>query len=121
MSKHHCKKEYNYPMMMGGYGMGGYGGYGGDCGYGVGLKWFYALLILIVIVLQFSRRNCNNVVRNTELCDGEGTVETCAVKGDHELIDRSILFIIVIFLLIICAGCWGGKNCGYGYGGGYGF
>lgn len=105
----------------GGYSPAGYGGYGGTSGFG----WLFALLILILISLQFGRDNkrcvesktlasacntsCNNVVLGTE-------------RGNCN-IDNSILFIIIIFLLLLFAGL-GRGNQGYrgsGGFGGYGF
>lgn len=113
-SKHHhddCCCEGGYGM-MGGYG-GGYAYGAGGCGYGFN-RWIYALLILIVIVLQFGRNRFK-----TNFVDGceDGVLE----KGENngQLIDNSVLFIIIVFLLIICAGCWGG-SAGCGFGGGYG-
>jgi hypothetical protein len=122
MSKHR-HEECCYPMMGGGYGYGmaGYG-YGGG---GTGIRWIYALLILIVIVLQFGRRRerCNNLV-GTNVCE-DGLVNNRANCCDDDLnnneaIDRSVLFIIVIFLLIICAGCFNQGGAG-GHFGGFGY
>jgi hypothetical protein len=100
------------------------GGYGGGGGYaagggGWGIRWIYALLILIVIVLQFGRVNrCGNVQRGA--CEEEGTVTNKCGLLDNGLIDNSVLFIIVVFLLVLCAGCWWGSgSCGSG--GGYGY
>lgn len=127
MSKHHHHECCQYPSMygMGGAYMGGYGG--GGCGYGsaMGIKWIYALLILIVIVLQFGRKNlpCAPIAKSNA-CESEcGTANFLGCDGNFESIDRSVLFIIVVFLLILCAGCfWGGAGTGgFGYGGaGYG-
>lgn len=132
MSKHHDKYCYTpMPCSYGNYGMGYYGG-GGEAGCGGtyggwGIRWIYALLVLIVIVLQFGRTSKPNVVA-TNPC-GDGVVATTGCDGlfSGQLIDNSVLFIIVVFLLILCAGCWtGGKSNygaagGYGYGGGYGY
>lgn len=123
-----CCAGYGMP----GYGMGGYGmmgGYGGaGCGGygGWGIRWIYALLILIVVVLQFGRREVPLVAKTTD-CD-DGVVAAAPVGGffgadkffGGEFIDRSVLFIIVVFLLIICAGCWGGGFGNYGAAGGFG-
>jgi hypothetical protein len=117
-----------YVYGMGGYGGGAVAGYSGGAaaGYGGGgyaswgIRWIYALLILIVIVLQFGRRrrDCNVVTNACE--DGVVTVDK---DCNESLIDNSVLFIIVVFLLILCAGCWWGGyggSCG-SYGGGYGY
>lgn len=122
MSKHH-HDDCCYPSML---PMGGYGAVGGSGGYGagMGIRWIYALLILIVIVLQFGRNNkpCENVAVNT--CCDDGAVAGTGVLGscNNQLIDNSVLFIIVVFLLILCAGCfWGGNSSGgTGYGAGFG-
>lgn len=124
------------------YGYGMMGGFGGGAGAGcttggaAGIRWIYALLILIVIVLQFGRRFKDQaaIVRDP-CCDGSAESTTACGRsggflglGDHQLIDNSVLFIIVVFLLILCAGCWGGGHggaaAGYGvggFGGGYGY
>lgn len=118
-----------YPTGYGGYGFGGspvgYGGYGfGGLGYGgsgYGLSWIWVLLILIIIVLQFNRDRCRNQVSGnavlgttTNCCDTNILgANTSPTRGS---IDNSILFIIVIFLLIIC--CWRG-GWGGGWGGGF--
>lgn len=127
MSRHH-HDDCCYPAMMGygGYGMGGY--YGG-AGYGagggaLGIRWIYALLILIVIVLQFGRKNeCVPKLKTADGCCDDGTVVdgTCGGflgSSRDGVIDNSVLFIIVVFLLILCAGCWWGHGTG-GYGGCY--
>jgi hypothetical protein len=132
MSHHHhhhveveCERECCYPQTygMGGYGMtGGYGGYG--TGYtGWGIRWIYALLILIVIVLQFGR-NLNTFVPTQVSGCPEGTTEVGTTgfgafgfPFNRQLIDNSVLFIIVVFLLVLCAGCWwsgGSGGCGSG-------
>ncbi|KPU45476.1 hypothetical protein OXPF_07090 [Oxobacter pfennigii] len=111
MSKHRHHEECCYPVcgpMGGGYSMGGYGG--------TGIRWFYALLILIVIVLQFGRRKKVESGLEKDGCEGFAVAD----KGDDQIIDSSILFIIVVFLLVLCAGCWFGGSNNYGYGG-YGF
>lgn len=123
MSKHH-HDDCCYPVMAGygGYGMGGYygAGYGvGAYGASWGIRWIYALLILIVIVLQFGRRNeCVSKLKTGDGCCDDGAVIDGSSGflgfGREGLIDNSVLFIIVVFLLILCAGCW------WGYGGGYG-
>lgn len=133
MSKHRFSSEkccYN-PMMYGhsGYGMQGYGGGqgGSSCGSdygGWGIRWIYALLILIVVVLQFSKKNVPAVAATTH-CGCE-TVAVANCASDNQLIDNSVLFIIVVFLLILCSGCWGGGQsnygaAGFGYTGGYGY
>lgn len=137
MSKHHhhheeCCCPSMYPI--GGYGAGAYGaGAVGGAGAGgfSGVKWIYALLILIVIVLQFGRRQktCENFGVTSACDDGIATTGTgCGgLLGNNQLIDNSVLFIIVVFLLILCAGCFGGGTgaaggAGYGgFGGGYGY
>lgn len=58
---------------------------------------FPTLIILILIVLQFSKKKC---------CDG----------GKNQQVGNGILFIIALFYLS-CAGCGTG---GYGFGGGCG-
>ena len=133
MSKHRSKHDnccYGMPMGGYGYGMAGYGmtggtgaAAGGGCGAsnygGWGIRWIYALLVLIVIVLQFARRDTPFVAATTG-CDGVvTTAPTTGLLGaggfaDGQLIDRSVLFIIVVFLLILCAGCWGGGQSNYG-------
>lgn len=112
----------------GGYGPGLYGGYGaasyGAGGYGAswGIRWIYALLILIVIVLQFGRNRFPSNVKTTTACGDDGAVcgdgfgTAGAFTGNFGEIDNSVLFIIIIFLLVLCGGCWFG-----GYGGGYGW
>jgi len=115
----------------GGYGMPGYGagGYSGSCGSGYagwGIRWIYALLVLIVIVLQFARKPVP-AIATTNACGDDGVTTTGAIGNgffDGELIDRSVLFIIVVFLLILCTGCWTGGFANYGsagFGGGYGY
>lgn len=113
-----------YPMMYGTGAIGG--GYGGGLGHAKGfgggpLAWFYALLVLIVIVLQFGRRFESDRVVADKCCDGGTTACTTGFDGffgkRDGLIDNSVLFIIVVFLLILCAGCWWGG----GFGGGYGY
>ena len=125
-SHHHDKCCPSYPMMYGyGGGMEAYGGgYGvGSCGgYGFGIRWIYALLILIVIVLQFGRRNRRCCENNALATCEDGAVATNGLfnncDNDCQAIDNSVLFIIVVFLLIICAGCFGGGGAsGYGVGG----
>jgi hypothetical protein len=141
MSHHHHHKvrvelgQECCPQMYGGYGMtagygGGYGvGYGGGGYAGGSIRWIYALLILIVIVLQFGRRDFTEFRQpvTTGCCDGETAAVGTGFGGfglpfRNQLIDNSVLFIIVVFLLILCAGCWwgGGGGCGSGYGAGYG-
>ncbi|KPU45475.1 hypothetical protein OXPF_07080 [Oxobacter pfennigii] len=115
MSKHRHKEECCYPMVAPTCGMGGYSGHGSGAS---GIRWIYALLILIIIVLQFGRRNKGGLLSQGDGCGCSG--EAVAAKGDDQLIDNSVLFIIIVFLLVLCAGCWGGSNK-YGYGGGYGF
>lgn len=121
---------------MAGYGMSGYGGgtgYGGG-GAAWGIRWMYALLILIVIVLQFGRRapfpgyGAIGTGCCSETAAAKDETAVAALPGfgffgngyGFESIDRSVLFIIVVFLLILCGGCfWGGGAGGYGgYGGG---
>jgi Predicted membrane protein len=124
MSKHHdkcCCESGSGGFAAGGYTYGGYGagGYGGGFAFN---KWIYALLILIVIVLQFGRnRECtcenNSLVgcEETAVCKSSGVL---GLGGNEGVIDNSILFIIIVFLLAICGGCWG--SGGYGAGG-YGY
>ena len=108
------------PGFYGGYGVPAYGGYGcGGYGYGSGVRWIYALLILIVIVLQFGKRELPCNIAKTDGCfDGtigcDGQVATGACRN-FQSIDNSVLFIIIVFLLAICGGCWqgGGFGCGY--------
>ncbi len=115
---------------MSGYGGGQAGG--ASCGSGnyggSGIRWIYALLVLIVIVLQFGRKD-RPAIATTNACGDETVVATGKGFFDNELIDNSVLFIIVVFLLILCAGCWGGGYgnygaagaAGMGYTGGYGY
>lgn len=102
---------------MGGYYGGASAGYGGGYGSVWGIRWIYALLILIVIVLQFGRRNLPIApVQKSNVCEEECTTTGGFFGADaFESIDRSVLFIIVVFLLILCGGCW------WNYGGGYGW
>jgi hypothetical protein len=144
MSKRKVKVEYESPACCNPYmyGMGGYGGFQGGSNYGGmgSIRWIYALLILIVIVLQFGRREVPFVPRTINQCgnevaatkDGNDEIAIAAIGGGYgglgfggypynfESIDRSVLFIIVVFLLILCGGCfWGGYGgCAGGYGGG---
>lgn len=115
-----------YPMYGFSGGMGTFRG--GETGMaGGGIKWIYALLILIVIVLQFGRNNNRNIQQLN--CDDDGVIQSSGCRGlsgkcnQGQLIDNSVLFIIVVFLLILCAGCFGGegKTSGYGIGGGFGY
>lgn len=125
MSRHRHEKCC-YPMMAayGGYGMVGYGGAGyGSYGAGMGIRWIYALLVLIVIVLQFGRNLHPVYNKPIGACEGDGAVVDGAVGGpgySGQLIDNSVLFIIVVFLLILCAGCWSGYGGFGGFGGGSG-
>lgn len=139
MSKRKVKVEYESPACCNPYMMYGMGGGGGQGGYNYGgmwyIRWIYALLVLIVIVLEFGRREFPFVPRTTNQCgtelaaakDGNDEIAIAAFGAgfggypyNYETIDRSVLFIIVVFLLILCAGCWwGGYNGGTGgYGGG---
>ncbi|QCX33067.1 hypothetical protein FDN13_04705 [Caloramator sp. E03] len=52
------------------------------CPYDNGYFNMYYLCILILIILQFGRKNCSK---------------------DKQLIDNSILFIITLFLLVNCS------------------
>lgn len=142
MSKHrkvvikYEEPECCYPNM---YGMGGgYGSSGGGYGAYWGIKWIYALLILIVVVLEFGRKPYPYQGYNADGCnetaaDGSDETAIAAFGGfgypgygigypfTNQLIDNSVLFIIVVFLLILCTGCfWGGYGCGTGFGG-YGY
>lgn len=114
-SKHHedcCCENYSY-----GYGYGASYGAGYGCGSGFN-RWIYALLILIVIVLQFGRNNRKE--KFVDAC-GDGVLEKDGFFDNNgQVIDNSVLFIIIVFLLIICAGCWGGGAIGLGAGGGFG-
>ena len=103
-----------YPAGFGGgYGAAAYTG-AGCYGAGSGIRWIYALLILIVIVLQFGAGRKEECADRTDgCCGGEGTVT--GRKKENQLIDNSVLFIIIVFLLTLCAGCWGGGCGGYGY------
>lgn len=81
-----------------------------------GIRWIYALLLLIVIVLQFGR-NPNLEYRSRPNysecmgCEFYHPEETGMYdQGRGQLIDNSVLFIIVVFLLILCGGCWWGDN-----------
>lgn len=131
MSHHHHHHEEEcgcqFPMM---YGMGGgYGGYGeagiGKCSGGAassGIRWIYALLILIVIVLQFGRKEfpIAPIVNRNECGEVTTGVGGLGFLHNNQMIDNSVLFIIVVFLLILCAGCFGsgfggGGAVGYGY------
>ena len=126
MSKHHYQDNYCYtaPYEYGGSGVEGAGANGGGV---ASSKWIYALLILIVIVLQFGRKKREPTLIGTGACgDGATTIWSGNnTSSDHQEIDNSILFIIIVFLLILCAGCFGGKGAGggvAGYGvGGYGY
>lgn len=111
--------------MYGGYGFGGYDGYGGygtGAGYygGWNIRWVYALLVLIVIVLQFGRNKKDRALI-TGPCDDVSIAAGSGKGFDEGLIDNSVLFIIVVFLLILCAGCWTGGYSNYGAAGGFGF
>jgi len=128
MSKHrHHDKCCIQPMYgMGGCGMPGYGGGTTGCG-GLNTKWVYALLVLIVIVLQFGRRK-DAIARVSPCCCADGEIAADGVAGaggffNNQLIDNSVLFIIVVFLLILCSGCLTGGSGNYGtggFGGGFG-
>lgn len=122
-----CCNPYMYGMGGGtGYGGVGYGGagIGGTAQAGMGIRWIYALLILIVIVLQFGRKEIPfDNFRTPSGCCGDGEIAVASIGGydgfrSNQLIDNSVLFIIVVFLLILCAGCWwggsgaGGGSCG---------
>ena len=132
MSHKHHHDDCCYPMDYG-YGYGGYGAgavagtTGAGAGYaGGGIRWIYALLILIVIVLQFGRNNERFPrVNKSGCCDGDNVDGYLDNRPfNNQLIDNSVLFIIVVFLLILCAGCFGGGTgigAGAGYGGGYGY
>ena len=90
----------------GGYGSyGAYGGYGGSCGCGNNGSWVWSLILLIVIVLQFGRNNKREENTLFTICDGNDVIR---VEKDKDLIDNSILFIIVVFLLVGC-------SCSRGY------
>lgn len=109
-----------------GYGLGGYygaGGYGaGGYGTNYGIRWLFALLILIVIVLQFGRNERpNTVIKGSDCCDEDDSsiiagTGTCTNQQNCQAIDNSVLFVIVVFLLALCGGCWGS-----GYSGGCGY
>lgn len=111
----------------GAYGAAGYGavGYGtGSCGAGSAIKWFYALLLLIVIVLQFGKKDLPVTTRKG--CGDDGTCDGAPVAFDGSLfnrdrIDSSVLFIIIVFLLILCGGCFGFGGHGTAYGGGFAY
>jgi hypothetical protein len=136
VSKRKVKVEYESPACcnpcmygMGGYGMG-LGGYYGQAGYygggGYGgmsfIRWIYALLILIVIVLQFGRNKQPAAIFSNQCCEDEVKTTTGSGFFNNQLIDNSVLFIIVVFLLILCTGCWTGGSGNYGsagFGGGY--
>ncbi|MDI6619540.1 MAG: hypothetical protein QME45_12870 [Clostridiales bacterium] len=110
---------YGYPAYgtgFTGYGTGyaGYGGYGGGTNWGV--RWIYALLILIVIVLQFGRNSkpvstAQTGVNPCDSCENltEGT-DCMTDRQNFQLIDNSVLFIIIVFLLVLCGGCWPGTG-----------
>lgn len=82
----------------------------------LGIRWIYAMLLVIVIVLQFGKRDyvytdnrkhyeeCEYCEFNTSRGD-----HTYSGSGENQLIDNSVLFIIVVFLLILCGGCWPNK------------
>ncbi|HBM80787.1 MAG: hypothetical protein QME45_06390 [Clostridiales bacterium] len=118
MSKHHRHKECCYPMA---YGYGGYpvGSYKACTGTNTGIQWIYALLILIVIVLQFGKDRSSLVNPVTKLCEDDGTAAVVDGLKRPQLIDNSILFIIIVFLLVICSGCLGSGS--YSCRGGYGY
>lgn len=70
---------------------GGYGcGYGSECGKGC--CNFPQLIILILILLQFSKKGCCNI---TNSCHESG------LGG----IDKGIIFIITLFYLSCCSPC----------------
>lgn len=83
-----------------------------------GIRWIYALLLLIVIVLQFGKNP--NLYQNTDYmcneCQGcecyqrEDSSLYNNTSGSYQLIDNSVLFIIVVFLLAFCGGCWQGYS-----------
>jgi hypothetical protein len=81
-----------------------------------GIRWIYALLLLIVIVLQFGRKqNLENRSKpkysECRGCEFYHPEDTGTYDQDSsQLIDNSILFIIVVFLLLLCGGCWWGDN-----------
>lgn len=126
MSKR-CRKvkiEFEYPSECcpkpcgtTGYGMGYSGVQGGEAW---GIRWIYALLVLIVIILQFGRNQCPCNVPVNSPCGEDKAVSGGGFLRDNQSIDNSVLFIIVVFLLVLCAGCWWGGQGAGSYSGGYG-
>lgn len=102
MSKCSCKKEIEYrPMstpMFGGFG-------GGNCCCN-----FPTLVILILIVLQFSK--------NRKGCDDYK--DDCECGHGSDKIGNGVLFIIALFFLACCNPCKTGGGYGGGFGGGFG-
>ena len=101
MSKCCCKREMQYRPMTGGMGLGGFGGFGG-LGSGNCCCNFPALIILILIVLQFSKHR-----KRHDDCDDD--YEGGCGFGDQ--IGNGILFIIALFFLSCCNPC----RTGYSY------
>lgn len=83
-------------------------------------RLIYALILLIVITLQFgrnpdySRKSSDCRCRKCCCCFEEEydlNSEYRNAPYNNQLIDNSVLFIIVIFLLIFCGGCNFSSQC----------
>ena len=87
-----CRNQMQYRPMTGGIGLGGFGGFGGgNCCCN-----FPTLIILILIVLQFSKRKRGYGHDDCDReCDG----------GFGGQISNGVLFIIALFFLSCCNPC----------------
>jgi hypothetical protein len=56
------------------------------------------LIIFILIILQFQKRNGCKEERNS--CEGERN--SCKEGGNNQLFDNSVLFILVLFIIACC-------------------
>lgn len=78
------------------------------------IRLIYAFLLLIVIVLQFGRKPGCNPEDMRSSCNRCGCCceEFCCNESyntqphSNQLIDNSVLFIIVFFMLVLCSGCF---------------
>lgn len=72
-------------------------------------KLIYALALLVLIVLQFGKPQTAFISKIPEYCEDCPDKNKCFPglykPGSSQLIDNSVLFIIVFFLLIACSGC----------------
>lgn len=113
---------YNYHSYYPPYTFGStnnyYGRGGEDSGSysSCGIRWIYVMLLLIVIVLQFGRNNnayteSRMPYDECEYCEFNTSRRTnnFSRPGENQLIDNSVLFIIVVFLLVLCGGGWPNK------------